>query len=103
MARAAPSGHTVTLAIAGPLEREQLPALFTRTCRLLAGSSAQVLCCELDGSVGADAAVVDALARLAVVARRHGVAVRLRGASQELIGLVSLMGLEGVLRVEPRR
>jgi ABC-type transporter Mla MlaB component len=95
--------HTVRLAIAGPLGRDQLPALFARTCALLAGSGAELLCCDLDERVAADAVAVDALARLALAARRHGVAVQLEGASEELLGLVALIGLEAVLCVEPRR
>jgi ABC-type transporter Mla MlaB component len=97
------SAQSVTLTIAGPLERAALPALFQRTCALLAGSTATVLCCELDESVAADAVAVDALARLALVARRHGASVCLSGASDEMLALVALIGLAEVLRVEPRR
>jgi len=96
-------GRTVTLPIAGPLGRAQLPALYARTCALLAAGGADMLCCELDANVAADAVAVDALARLALAARRHGVPVCLSGASDELLALVALIGLEEVLRVEPRR
>jgi len=47
--------------------------------------------------VGADAVAVDALARLALVARRRGCAVRLCGASEELLALVAFLGLADVL------
>ena len=40
---------------------------------------------------------VDALARLQLAARRRGCQVRLRGASDELRGLVGFMGLGAVL------
>lgn len=43
---------------------------------------------------------VDALARLALAARRRGFELRLRRASRELRELVDLAGLAGVLPVE---
>jgi ABC-type transporter Mla MlaB component len=98
-----PRARTATLAIAGPLERGQLPALFERTCALLAAGGAELLRCELDERVAADAVAVDALARLALAARRHGVGVCLSGASEDLLALVALIGLAEVLGVEPRR
>jgi STAS domain len=52
--------------------------------------------CQVDG-VAADLLVVDALARLQLVARRRGRRVRLSGASAELRELLSFMGLEDVL------
>jgi ABC-type transporter Mla MlaB component len=87
---------SVTLEIRGPLERVDLPALFERTCALLERGRPQLLCC-LVGAVEADAVAVDALARLALAARRHGAQVRLTGASRELRDLVALMGLADVL------
>jgi ABC-type transporter Mla MlaB component len=89
--------RTVTLAIRGPLERGDLPGLFERTCRLLEGSSTEVLCCDVR-SVAADAVAVDALARLALAAHRQGSRMRLCGASDELRTLVAFMGLAEVLR-----
>jgi hypothetical protein len=50
-----------------------------------------------------DVALVDAVARVALEARRRGLALRLRDASDELRGLLELVGLAGVLAVEPRR
>ncbi len=45
----------------------------------------------------ADAAAVDALARVQLAVRRRGVEIRLRGVSAELRRLIALMGLEDVL------
>ena len=59
--------------------------------------SFDVLLCEVTG-VAADLAAVDALARLALAARRQGWCVRLCGASKELRELVAFMGLAEVLR-----
>jgi ABC-type transporter Mla MlaB component len=50
--------------------------------------------------VVADLAAVDALARLALVARRFGREVRLRRASPELGDLIELAGLSEVLPAE---
>jgi ABC-type transporter Mla MlaB component len=92
--------RTVTLTVPGPLARAQLPALFARTCELLAlDRGCELLLCEV-GGIDADAVAVDALARLALAARRSHCEVRLRGASPELLGLVELIGLSGVLRSE---
>jgi hypothetical protein len=46
---------------------------------------------------------VDGLARLQLAARRVGREVRLRSASPELVGLVELVGLSDVLRVQSGR
>jgi ABC-type transporter Mla MlaB component len=95
---AASSPRTVTLTIRNPLRRSDLPGLFQRTCALLDGSDIgiEVLRCELAG-VAADGIAVDALARLALAARRRGCRVRLFEASEELHALVALVGLAGVL------
>jgi hypothetical protein len=55
----------------------------------------------------ADAATVDALARMQLDAGRRGAEIRLVGASEALRGLIAFMGLadvlkEGSLRVDPR-
>jgi ABC-type transporter Mla MlaB component len=93
MAAAPPS--TITFAIRGPIAREDLPALYSRVCRLLDRSGAGVAVCEVSG-VAADAVSVDALARLQLAARRHRCRVELRHASAELRDLIAFMGLEDV-------
>jgi ABC-type transporter Mla MlaB component len=87
-----------TLTIRGPLARADLPGLFARTCALLdgGGDAVEVLRCELAG-VSADAVAVDALARLALAARRRGCRIRLAGCSRELRELIELVGLAEVL------
>jgi ABC-type transporter Mla MlaB component len=88
--------RTLTLKIHGPLQRSDLAGLSARTCALLQGGRADVLRCELT-DVAADAVAVDALAHLALAARRCGCAVRLCGASAELAELVAFIGLADVL------
>jgi len=58
--------------------------------------------CDVN-ALDADLSTVDALARLQLVARRAGHEVRLQNASPELWALLSLVGLDEVLRVDPRR
>jgi ABC-type transporter Mla MlaB component len=91
---------TVTLAISGPLARADLPQLFADTSRLLDRDGVQLLRCEVS-DIAANAVAVDALARLALVARRRGCRLELRGASAELRELIAFMGLTGVLGDSP--
>jgi ABC-type transporter Mla MlaB component len=92
---AAPRPSTIMFAIRGPLEREDLPALYSRVCMLLETSGASVAVCEVSG-VAANAVSVDALARLQLAARRHRCRVELRDASPQLRDLIAFMGLEDV-------
>jgi ABC-type transporter Mla MlaB component len=94
MATSPPS--TITFAIWGPIEREDLPALCDRLCALLERTGASLALCDVAG-IAADAVTVDALARLQLAARRHRCVIRLRGASLELRDLVAFMGLADVL------
>jgi ABC-type transporter Mla MlaB component len=92
--------RSVTVEVPCLLGRDDLPALFARTCAQLAlHPSCELLLCEV-GGVAADAIAVDALARLALAARRSRCEVRLRGASPQLLELVELSGLGDVLRSE---
>lgn len=88
--------RTITLAVHGPIVRGDLPGLRARICRALEEARPEVVYCDV-GGVGADAATVEALARLQLAARRHGCVVRLRRASAELLDLVAYMGLSDVL------
>jgi ABC-type transporter Mla MlaB component len=75
---------------------DDLPGLYLRVCRLLARRSGSMVRCEVS-RITADAVCVDALARLALAARRHGCSIRLQGASRELCELIELLGLSDVL------
>ena len=59
--------------------------------------------CDVGAITHPDVAIVDALARFQLVARRAGRQVRLARASPELRGLLAFTGLDGVLPVEPER
>ncbi len=58
--------------------------------------------CDVN-ALDADLSTVDALARLQLLVRRAGQEVRLQNASPELWALLSFVGLDEVLRVEPGR
>jgi anti-anti-sigma regulatory factor len=53
------------------------------------------------GDLAADGATLDALARLALLARRHGCEPRLCHVSRELRALIELAGLTEVLAPDP--
>jgi ABC-type transporter Mla MlaB component len=89
-------GGAITFAVRGPLERDDLPALYRRICRLLREMRPTLAYLEVE-NVSADAVAVDALCRLALAARRRSCEIRLRGASKELLELVAFVGLEEVL------
>jgi len=93
---ATPGPHTLAIAIAGPITREDLPGLCARVCAELSASGADIVLCDVRG-VEADAVTVDALARLQLGARRAGSRVRLVHASPALRELVAFMGLSDVL------
>jgi STAS domain len=77
-------------------ERTDTPPL---TEVVVADDESELTVARLD-SRGADLALVDALMRLQLRVRRRGGQVVLRGASQQLRGLLALVGLADVLRVE---
>ncbi|MBA3376458.1 MAG: STAS domain-containing protein [Actinobacteria bacterium] len=92
---------TIALAIRGPIARADLPGLCARVRTLLSRSAVTVALCDVTG-VDPDAVTVDALARLQLAAQRQGCRVHLCNASDELLELVSFMGLEDVCRSEER-
>ena len=57
----------------------------------------------MSAPTGCSLRTVDLLAHLQLVARRHGHELQLVHASPELEGLIALVGLDVVLRLEPRR
>ena len=90
------------LEIRGPLSREDLPGLYARACACLEQETGGWWVVEVVG-VEPDAVAVDAVARLALVARRRGCRVRLEGAGQELCQLIELIGLGAVVLTQSSR
>ena len=91
---------TVVFAVAGPMARADLPAICGDVAALLEATGADVALCDV-GALPADAAAVDALARIQLAARRMGRQVVLRDVADDLRDLLTLVGLGGVLRIEP--
>ena len=89
------------LVITGPLTREEIPDLCRRALCLLREEGAGTLVCDVGALAACDAVVVDALARLKLLARRQGSEMRVRGVSDQLSELIDLAGLSEVLRVSP--
>jgi hypothetical protein len=64
---------------------------------VLAVGGTELVSWPLAGSAHPDLDVIDALARLALAARRHGCEIGLRNAGPELLGLIDFVGLDDVL------
>jgi ABC-type transporter Mla MlaB component len=79
--------------VGDPIGRADIPRLCDALLRLLEGSDAKVVVCDLSPLVRPDAVTVDALARLQLTARRRGCGIRLRHASEELRDLIRFTGL----------
>jgi ABC-type transporter Mla MlaB component len=91
---------SVVFAVAGPIARADLPAICGDVAALLEATGADVALCDVE-ALPADAVAIDALARIQLAARRMGRQVVLRHAADDLRDLLALVGLTGVLRIEP--
>jgi ABC-type transporter Mla MlaB component len=107
--RPLPAADTLDVVICGRVTRTDIAALCERARVLLEASDADLVAVDLGVTVDADAATVDALARLHLTARRLGKRIRFRHACRGVRELVDLMGLGVVLgldvgsRLEPGR
>ncbi|MGZ8761716.1 MAG: STAS domain-containing protein [Acidimicrobiia bacterium] len=92
----------IVVAVGSPISPADLPALCTTVRTRLEHSGAEVVVIDL-GAVGvADAVTIDAMARLALTARRLGRAVQLRDAPSELHDLLAFTGLRDVVELGAR-
>lgn len=89
-------GSTLRLRLPGGLTDEQVRRLCTGLAEQLTAGAATAVVCSLEQTVG-DLATVDAVARLALVARRAGVAFSLDSPGVELSALLGLVGLRAAL------
>ena len=95
-----PQPKTIVLVV-DSLEPDDVPGLIDRVGPGIVRGDATIILCDLARLADADMATVDALARLALRARRMGCAVSLRDPSTELLELVGLAGLGEVLPCVP--
>ncbi|KPC80358.1 MULTISPECIES: STAS domain-containing protein [Streptomyces] len=88
------------LVLTGRVTRADVPGLCARLEALLSDApEAAVVDCDVGGVVHPDLALVEAVARLGLVARRAGgVELRLRNVPAELGALLDLVGLSDVVR-----
>jgi len=91
---------TIVLAF-DSLDPDDVPVLIERMGPGVVRGDATIILCDLARLADADMATVDALARLALRARRMGCAVNLRDPSTELLELLGLAGLGEVLPCAP--
>ncbi|MFG2594162.1 STAS domain-containing protein [Streptomyces sp. NPDC048438] len=87
------------LVLTGRITRADVPGLCARLEALLSGApEAAAVDCDVGGVVHPDLALVEAVARLGLVARRAGgVELRLRNVPAELGALLDLVGLGDVV------
>jgi ABC-type transporter Mla MlaB component len=92
---------TTVVAICGPIAPADIPELWKRVRMLEDGREPGHVVCDLRALVRPDAATVDALARLQLIARRSGRGICLRDACGALLELLALMGLSDVVPCSP--
>lgn len=91
------SSQVPTVVLAAAVEPTAAAAACERLCAQLAADEPRIVLCDV-ACAPADAATVDALARLSLAARRHGCELRLLHATRELRELIAFIGLAEVLR-----
>jgi ABC-type transporter Mla MlaB component len=91
---------TIVLAI-DSLQPDDVPGLMERASMFVAPDGTTVLLCDVARLADVDMATIDALARIALRARRLGCAVNLRDAPPELLQLLAFAGLSDVLPCDP--
>lgn len=86
----------IVVVVDGRITRADAPPLCERVRVLLQRGDGDVVC-DVSALVDPDVGTVDALARLALTARRFGRELRLRHACGDLRDLLVLVGLDGVV------
>ena len=82
--------------LVGAMDPSALAAMCDRAAHLLDGDEPPMIC-DVRGLEHPDAATIEVLARLQLVAGRAGCRIELRGACDELCELIELAGLAEVL------
>ncbi len=93
---------TIVFAIDGAIRPEEVTEVCNAIGAMLRRSGAGSAIVDVE-SLRPDASAVDALARLALTARRLGMSLVLRNATAELAALLCFVGVAEVLGVEPVR
>ncbi len=91
----------VLLALSGPLGQSQLRDACRQLALLLDQAEDGSVACDVGALTSADAAAIDAIARLQLTALRRGGRIRLLHVPSRLHELLSLAGLAETLGLEP--
>jgi anti-anti-sigma regulatory factor len=89
----------IVVAIRGQIARDDAQRLGEMVLTLLDGGPTDLVRCDLTGLTRSDAAVLDALCRMQMAARRHRCKLEILDPSVELCELLYLTGLTNVLPV----
>lgn len=92
----------IELKIRGRIDRADAARLGRHVRNLVDGGDITEIVCDVGALTNSDVAVVDALCRMRLAARRRGCQLKLRGASARLLDLVFLVGLGDALPVASR-
>ena len=99
----APKKSSIAFAVEGRVTRTDIPRLCAALALVLEETGGEVVECEVGALVRPDAAAVEALARLQLVALRRGSRIRLWDASPELCELIDFMGLRAPTSADSAR
>jgi hypothetical protein len=86
-----------SLTLEGHLEASSVPALCERLLALVDERGAAFVTCDVEALDTCDLVAIEALARIKLAAIRIGRQLRVSGASEQLLDLISFAGLCGVL------
>ena len=93
-------GSTLQLRLPVPVTAEQVRRLCAGLHEQLRAGAVTAVVCHAERATG-DLTTVDAVARLALVARRAGVAFSPHGSGADLSALLGLLGLQAALASAP--
>jgi ABC-type transporter Mla MlaB component len=97
-----PEQGRIDLAIDGPITPDDVPVQGERLHALPGAGDADLVVCDVAALTDADAAALDALARLQLAAKRSGRRIRLGRPCDRLRDLLALCGLDEALPVADR-
>lgn len=95
--------HQLTVTLGAPPTPDEVPALCRAAEDIVTFMPVSVVRCDVGSVREPDASTLDAVARLALTARRVGAAIELVNACPGLFDLIDLAGLSDVVRLGDRR
>jgi ABC-type transporter Mla MlaB component len=92
----------IVVVVPGVLSQDAITELCERVRAFVESRATMPVVCDVSAITAPDAASLDALARVQLVARRAGIPVGLRNAPTVLLDLLAIAGLFETLPTEPR-